>query len=162
MLEVVDYVDGDLPATHPRRALRDMSMEEFIEKWGSGTLRKSQKLGFNVREAYLKERARFEFGEGFMIIQRSYVAYTDVNLVSCQGMTELGWHAERMIQLRPFESDKFLCKQIDVDMGESGRIVGAGIIVSKTSAKWIPLGYSVFSVVTEFKNGKYSPAINPF
>lgn len=162
MLEIVDYTEKDLPTTHPRRQLRDMSMEEFIEKWGSGTLRKSLKLGFNIQNAYLKERARFEFGEGFLIVLRSYVAYTDVNLVSCQGMTELGWHAERMIELRPFESDVFVCKQLDVDLGDDGRVVGAGIVLTKTSAKWIPVGYSVLSVVTEIKNNKFQPAINPF
>ena len=162
MLKIVDYLSGDLPEGNHRRKLRDLTMDEFIEKMGSGTVRKSKRLGFDVRDAYLAERAKFEFGEGFRIAPHSRVAYNDVRLVPCQGMTELGWHAERMIELRPFESDVFVCKTIDVEYDSNNRVVGAGIIVKETSAKWIPKGYAVFSIVTELKDGKYLPAINPF
>lgn len=159
---VTQYLPEDLPENHPRRKLRDLTMDEFIEKWGSGTLRKSKKLGFNIQEAYLKERARFEFGEGFEIVFSSRVTYSDIKLVSCQGMTELGWHAERMIELRPFESDVFQCKQFDISYEDNTKKIGAGIIVWSTSASWIPKGMIVLSVLTEQVNGKYQPAINPF
>lgn len=162
MLKIVDYLPQDLPPEHSRRKLRDLSMDEFIENYGSGTLRKSKKLGFGVQEAYLAERTKFEFGEGFKIAYASRVAYNDIHLVPCQGMTELGWHAERMIELRPFESDVFVCKNIDVEFSEKERLVGAGIIVKETSAKWIPKGFAIFAVVTVLNNGKYQPAINPF
>lgn len=159
---IVEVSDQDLHPSHPRHALRFISKEEFIEKWGSGTLRKSTRLGFNTHETYLQERTKFEFGLGFEIIPSSRVAYSDIELVSCQGMTELGWHAERMIELRHFESDLFICKKFEVEYSSGVKRQGAGILVAQTSAKWIPAGQMVFSIVTENINNKYQPAINPF
>ena len=159
---IVNFIPEDLPETHARRVLRTMNKETFIERWGSGTLRKSHKLGFNVHEAYLQERARFEFGTGFEILPSSRITYSDIKLVPCQGMTELGWHAERMIELRPFESDKFICKQFDIEYSNETKKFGAGIMLWETSAPWIPQGHMVFSVVTELIDNKYQPAQNPF
>lgn len=162
MTQKVYYVEKDLNEGHPRIKIRDMSKEDFIEKWGSGTLRKSNKLGFDIQDAYLKERVQFEFGYGFEIIQRSRVTYSDIKLVPSQALTELGWHAERMIQLRPFESDVFVCKQFEVEYADGKIKEGAGILVKETSCQWIPQGYMVLSIVAEKKNGNFLPAINPF
>lgn len=162
MTTTVGYHEKDLTLEYSRRSLRDMSKDEFIEKWGSGTLRKSKKLGFDIQEAYLQERVRFEFGSGFEIIQRSRVTYSDIKLVSSQALTELGWHAERMIEMRPFESDEFVCKQFEVEYADGRMKVGAGILVKQTSCAFIPQGFMVFSVVAEKKLGQYLPAINPF
>jgi hypothetical protein len=162
MTELTSYTENDLPPTHPRRQIRDMSKDEFILKFGSGTLRKSLKLGFDIQEAYLNERSKFEFGAGFEIIQRSRVTYSDIKLISSASLTELGWHAERMIELRPFESDVFVCKQFEIEYANNIKKEGAGILIQETSAPWIPKGYMVFSVVAEIKFGKYLPAINPF
>lgn len=152
----------ELPENHPRIQLRTMSKEEFIEKWGSGTLRKSHKLGFDVNDAYLNERVKFEFGIGFEIIQRSRVTYSDIKLVSCQSLTELGWHAERMIELRAFSADEFVCKQFDIEYADGKIKQGAGLLVLITSAPWVPNGYIIFSVISERRNNQYLPAINPF
>lgn len=162
MTKIVQYHEKDLTLEYSRRNLRDLSKDEFIEKWGSGTLRKSKKLGFDIQEAYLQERVRFEFGSGFEIIQRSRVTYSDIKLVSSQALTELGWHAERMIEMRPFESDEFVCKQFEVEYADGRIKEGAGILVKETSCSFIPQGYMVFSVVAEKKAGKYLVAINPF
>lgn len=162
MTKIVKYLEKDLDSHHPRRQLREMSKEEFIENWGSGTLRKSTKLGFDTQEVYWQERVRFEFGSGFEVIQRSRVTYSDIKLVSSQALTELGWHAERMIELRPFESDEFVCKQFEVEYADGKIRQGAGIFVKETSCSWIPQGYMVFSIVAEKKDGKYLAAINPF
>lgn len=162
MTTIVEYQKEDLTIEYSRRSLRDMSKEEFIEKWGSGTLRKSKKLGFDIQEAYLQERVRFEFGSGFEIIQRSRVTYSDIKLVSSPALTELGWHAERMIEMRPFESDDFVCKQFEVEYADGRMKVGAGIFVKQTSCAFIPQGFMVLSVVAQKKDGKYLSAINPF
>lgn len=162
MTKVVDFIAEDLPASHPRRLMRTMSQDEFVTAYGSGTLNKSAKLGFNIYDAYLQERARFEFGTGFEIIQRSRVTYCDIKLVPCQAMTELGWHAERMIELRPFESDDFICKSFEIEYSDGKIKTGAGILVWETSAPWVPAGYMVLSVVAEQKNGVYKSATNPF
>jgi hypothetical protein len=162
MTSVVPYIDQDIKDDHPRRKTRNASKEEFIENYGSGTLRKSGKLGFDIHDAYLRERIRFEFGLGFEIIQRSRVTYSDIKLVPSKALTELGWHAERMIELRPFESDVFICKQFEIEYPDGKTKEGAGILVRKTSCSWIPQGFMVFSIVAEKQNGKFKEAINPF
>ena len=162
MTQMVDFIEDDIAEIFPRRQLRCLSQQEFIEQYGSGTLRKSQKLGFNIQEAYLKERVRFEFGHGFEILPRSRITYSAIKLESCQAITELGWHAERMIEMRPFASDSFICKQFEVEYANEKIREGAGILVEKTSAPWLPAGYMIFCIVTEKKHGIYQSAINPF
>lgn len=162
MTQIVSYVEQDLDPLHSRRQLRDMSKEAFIEKWGSGTLRKSAKLGFDIQEAYLRERVQFEFGAGFEIIQRSRVVYSDIKLVASKSLTELGWHAERMIELRPFESDLFVCKQFEIEYADGTTKTGAGILVKETSCSWIPAGFMVYSIVAEKLGNRFKAAINPF
>lgn len=162
MTEHTKYTDKDLSQNHPRRILRDLSQSDFIEKLGSGSLRKSDRLGFNIQEAYLQERAQVEFGAAFVVVARSRVTYSDIKLVPSQALTELGWHAERMITLRPFESDVFTCKQFEVEFAEGKMWEGAGILVQKTSAEWVPKGFMVLALVTEKIDGTYAPAKNPF
>lgn len=158
----VEYSPLDLPEDHPRRRLRELSQDEFIQQYGSGTLRKSHKLGFDVRKAYLQERTRFEFGQGFELIQRSRLVYQDPKLEPSQGITELCWHLERMITLRPFESDVFEPKYLEVTYPDESIKHSHGIFVHFTSAKWIPPGYIAIAHVVPVLNGKLGSAINPF
>ena len=53
MTNIVEYTEKDLVSSHPRRLIRDLSQEEFIEKYGSGTLKKSKKLIYPYREFFL-------------------------------------------------------------------------------------------------------------
>lgn len=71
-------------------------------------------------------------------------------------------HAERMITLRPFEEDEFLCKQFEVEYADGKKREGAGILVWETSVRWVPLGYRVLAIVAERKDGAYLAAVNPF
>jgi hypothetical protein len=162
MTETIEYPPIGLSHDHPRRQLRDLTREEFIDKFGSGTLRKSARLGFYVQDAYLRERAQVEFGYGFEVVARSRVTYSDIRLVPGAPLTELGWHAERMIEMRPFEEDEFFCKQFEVEYADGKKREGAGILVWKTSAGWIPPGQMVLAIVAERVNGEYLGAINPF
>lgn len=162
MTTLVSYHEQDLPPEHPRRMLRELSAADFIEQFGSGTLRKSARLGFNIQDAYLQERAQVEFGAGFEVIPGSRVTYSDIKLVPGAALTELGWHAERMIELRPFESDCFQCKQFELEYADGSVREGAGILVLRTSASWLPLGQMVLAIVTEKRNGQYLSAMNPF
>ena len=139
--------------------MREMSINDWISKYGSGTLQKSQKLGFDVYDKYLEERVKFEFGFGFEILPKSYLTVSDIKLVSASALTELGWHLERMIEIRPYESDWFLAKYIQ--LGTDNR-QGGCILLKETSASWIPKGMMVFAMVAPFDNGKYLEAVNPF
>lgn len=163
MTEVVPYQEADLPAGHPRRILRDLDQETFIAKYASGSLRKSAKLGFDIKEAYLRERVKLEFGLGFDVIQKSWVMFNDPKFQSSQGVTEFCWHLERMIELRPFESDTFVAKELDIEKPDQSKRKGLGIFVKHTSAPWLPRGYIVYALVAERDaKGNLGPAINPF
>lgn len=162
MTKIVNSSPNDISQEHLRYKIRHLSQDEFISQYGSGTLRKSAKLGFNIYETYLQERARFEFGQGFECVVRSRVTYSDIKLVPSKSLTELGWHAERMIEMTPFASDTFLCKQFEVEYADNKVKEGAGILVWETSAPWIPQGYTILSIVSVRKDGKYLDAINPF
>jgi len=162
MTQHSSYHDNDLPATHPRRILRDLPQAAFVELYGSGTLRKSARLGFDIQEAYLQERAQLEFGLSFEVVSRSRVTYSDIKLVPCAALTELGWHAERMVELRPFESDSFVCKQFEVEYADGQIKEGVGILVKSTSASWVPKGSMVLAFVAQRKAGVYLAAENPF
>lgn len=162
MTKIVEFAEADLAVDHPRRKLRELTRDAFIENYGSGTLRKSARLGFNVQDVYLRERAQLEFGYGFEVVPRSRVTYTDIKLVSCAAMTELGWHAERMIEMRPFESDTFVCKTFEVEFADGRKKEGVGILVWQTSAAWIPQGSMALAIVAERRNGAYESACNPF
>ena len=162
MTIIVQPLKEDIFSGHNRYVFRHLGKDDFITKFGSGTLKKSHKLGFNIDDTYIQERTRFEFGLGFECVPSSRVTYSDIKLVSCQAFTELGWHAERMIEMNPFQSDIFVCKQFDVEYSSNKMKSGAGILVKQTSAPWIPKGYIVFSIVAEKKGKKYKNAINPF
>ena len=159
---IVAYSSLDLPENHPRRRLRDLTQAEFIQQYGSGTLRKSHSLGFDVRETYLQERVRLEYGQGFELIQRSRLVYQDPKLTACQGITELCWHLERMITLRPFDSDVFVPKYLEVTYADDSVKHSYGIFVHYTSAKWIPPGYIAIAHVAPVLNGQIKAANNPF
>lgn len=161
-MNIVPYSDKDILQGHPRRELRDLSRDAFIAQYASGSLRKSAKLGFDVQEAYLQERVRFEFGQGFECLPISRTIYSDPKFVPGQPITELCWHLERMIELRPFETDDFRAKSIQVEYETGKEKHGIGIWLETTSAAWIPKGYAVFAIVTQWQDGKYQPAINPF
>jgi hypothetical protein len=162
MTKFVSYTPNDLPPAHPRRMLREMDKSTFMHAYASGTLAKSARLGFDIHDAYIQERTQLEFGAGFEIVPRSRVTYSDIKLIPSAALTELGWHAERMIELRPFESDAFVCKQIEVSYADGRIREGAGILVEQTSAKWVPAGHMVLALVAERLKGQYASALNPF
>lgn len=150
-VKIVDYLDEDIDYNHPIRKNRNLTKQDWIDQYGSGTLQKSQKLGFNIEERYLIERVKFEFGNYFKICRASYATVTDIKLVSSAALTELGWHCERLIILRPFESDLFKAKYIHISETKD---IGGAIVLEETSAKWLPNGYFVYGLIAKRKKGK--------
>lgn len=159
-LHIVKMTENDMQSLPEHfKAMRTLNQADWIAKHGSGTLQKSQRLGFDIYDKYLEERVKFEFGFGFEILPKSYLTVSDIKLVSASALTELGWHLERMIEIRPYESDWFLAKYIQ--LGTDDR-QGGCILLKETSASWIPKGMMVFAMVAPFKDGKYQDAVNPF
>lgn len=158
-LHTVKMSDNDKALPAHILKMRTMEQDDWIAKHGSGTLQKSKRLGFDVYEKYLEERVKFEFGFGFEMLSKSYLTVSDIKLVSASALTELGWHLERMIEIRPYDTDWFLAKYIQ--LGTDDR-QGGCILLKETSANWIPKGMMVFAMVAPFKDGNYQEAVNPF
>lgn len=106
------------------------------------------------------------FGYGFEIMPTTYLNFNDaMSEGDCHALTEVGWHADRMIFLNPFGSDEFKVSYIVVqDINGNIERQGIGIILLKTSVKWISPGSCVFSLLTEYDPIKkeWSNCINPF
>ncbi|MBY0552712.1 MAG: hypothetical protein K2W95_35845 [Candidatus Obscuribacterales bacterium] len=142
--------------------IRTMSEVDFINKHASGTLRKGRANGMLYRAMYLHERSAHEFGYAFECIPSSRISTGPVQIEGdCHPLTELGWHAERMIARSVFSQDQFKVMYIIVDDSDGKRREGAGIVVAKTSAEWVPKNHVVFAIVTQCVNHVYQPAVNP-
>jgi hypothetical protein len=158
--EALQYTTG----MKKRVAIRNLSEEDWIEKHGSGTLRKNKRIGFTYRTQYLSERVAYEFGYGFEIVPRAQITFGDpITEGECPSLTEAGWHIERYLELDPF-GDYFEAKYIHASYRDNTQREGVGIIVRETSAPWLPAGHIVFSIVAEFDPAKkdWKHAINPF
>lgn len=144
---------------------RTMSADDWVEKHGSGTLRKNKKLGMTWRAQYLEERTAYQFGWEFQIQPRSRIMFGDAFTEGdSHAVTEAGWHIERYMTLKMFPEDHFECKYINVEYGHGEKKEGIGIIIRETSVQWIPTGHIVFAIVAEFDsvNGEWKDATNPF
>ena len=155
----------DSPAMKKRVELRLMSADDFVEKHGSGTLRKAKRIGLVWRPQYLEERVAYEFGWGFRALPRSRVTFGDgIAEQDSPSITEACWHIERYTEMSCFPEDYFEPKMILIEQSDGKRTEGLGIIVRQTSANFVPGGHVVFAIIAEFDLllKKWHPASNPF
>jgi len=144
---------------------RTMSADDWIEKHGSGTLRKNKKLGMAWRAHYLEERTAYEFGWEFEIQPKSRIMFGDAFTEGDESaVTEAGWHIERFMEMNTFMGDKVSCKYINVEYSWGEKKEGIGIILKETSAQWVPKGHIIFAIVSLFdtKKGEWGESNNPF
>lgn len=140
---------------NPIHSLRKLSREEFIEKHGSGTLRKNHRLGFNVDYQYYHERVAYEIGYEFNIYSvdnkneniQGYVYSPELSFdVKSRPddpvSTEVGWIVERHLTRNMFPEDKYKLAQLD------GNIV---LILTETSMD-IPEGVIILAKVAAYDN----------
>lgn len=144
--------------------LRKMTKKEFIKSLGSGTLRKSKKIGIDVEDLYWEERIAYEFGWEFMNLDSEFVSLKEVSaLGDNKGITELGWHSDRYAERIPFEEDKIKVKDILYTLDEGLTYErGLGIVITQTSLE-IPENQTIFAIVVpQDENGEWGEAQNPF
>lgn len=136
---------------HPSRlAMRLMSISDFIESRGSGTLRKNKNVGMNVASHALNERIAYEFGYAFEACPERFITWGEARSEGdCKPLTEAGWHIERYASMCLFPGDEIEAKYIIVEIDGSRR-EGVGLVVRKTSIPWLPAGYVVFAIITTF------------
>ena len=151
----------------PAGSIRCTSESEWIDAFASGSLQKSRHLGFAYRSLYLQERCAHDFGWTFRALPRTRVTFGDALMEGdCPPLTEACWFASRLIARNAFpDSDRYELKYIKTyrtEITDSAEAEGVGVIVRTSSADWIPLGYLVFAIIAEWKNGNWCDAENPF
>lgn len=146
-----------------RWGVRRMTMAEFIEHLGSGTLRKNDRLGMNTRSHALSERTHYEFGGGFECLPERFVTWGEARSEpDSSPVTEAGWYADRYAHMCLFPGDEMEVKYLIVE-AEGQRREGIGIVIRKTSAPWVPAGYMVVAIIAEYDPEKHDfrEAVNP-
>ncbi len=140
------------PALARRLAVRQLSVDAWIDAHASGTLRKNKRLGCTFLEQYRHERAAFEFGWPFECYPRSRVMYGDAyTMGDCKPITEAGWHLDRLITLWPFPEDLWDVKYVAITDGHgTTEREGIGAVLRQTSAEWVPAGFLVAGIVAEY------------
>lgn len=145
--------------------IRTMNMDDFVEEHASGTLRKAKRIQMKCRAQYLHERAAYEFGYAFECLPATRITVGEPQTEGdCKPLTEVGWHCERYLARNVFPEDKFQVAYITVEEDGGKRREGIGLVVTQTSAQWVPHGHTVFAIIAEvdLKTHTYLPAVNPF
>lgn len=143
---------------------REMSAEEWVETYGTGTLRHAKFLGLRWKSQYLEERTAFEFGWEFQCVPASRVTFGDVKAEGdCRAITELVWHTRRMRALHPFAGDDFIPKYFFLTEEGDHTTEGVGIWVKTTTAPWVPEGHMVFAITAVYdkKAKDFLEPVNP-
>jgi hypothetical protein len=144
-----------------RIALRTMSADNFIEKHASGTLRKAKRIGFSWKNLYLAERTAYEFGYGFEIKPKTHIQYgAPVVEGDCHPVTEAGWHIERYLSTKIFTEDEIIPAYLTVSSPGEQKREGIGMVVTQTSAPFVPCGHVVYALIAEY-DGAWKEAKNP-
>lgn len=151
----------------PAGEVRNLPADEWVERHGSGSLRKAKALGFAWRGLYLEERCAHDFGWTFRVLPRSRVTFGDALMEGdCAPLTETCWHASRLIARNPFpDSDVYEVKYVTAhrtDATGEAEVEGVGVVVRQTSAGWVPVGHLVFAVIAEWTPVGWKKAQNPF
>lgn len=132
----------------------------------SGTVRKNSRLGFKYLDQLRVEALAQTLGWIFESIPSTYVTLGEpISEGDCKAITEVGWHADRLISLNPYEEDIYTLKYIIVQDAECNvEREGLGLVLEQTSIQWIGAGRICFALLTEYnkETRKWSECENPF
>lgn len=164
--QVVTVAADPLCSSSERRKLRQMTDQEFLENYASGTCRKATKLGFRTKDFLRSERIAWEFGHGFEALPTTRVTFNDAIAYGDErAITECCWCAERHITLSKsvFPEDVYELKYIHITEELGTEREGIGLILRQTSYSFIPSGFVVLALIAEYDKQKhvFKPAINP-
>lgn len=152
------------PALAQRLNLRTMKDKEWIERHGSGTLRKNKRLGFAWKSQYREERIVFEYGWEFELLPSTQINFNvAITEGDCKAITECGWFVDRLLAMNPYPEDYYELKYVIADYRDGERREGVGVVLRRTSSPWIPKGHMVFAIIAEWDkaNEKWLDAKNP-
>lgn len=143
---------SDREKAMPYGLVRSKSADEWIRDHHGGTLLKAKALGYAWRDMYLEARTAHEWGWEFRIVPRSRVTFNDAYVESdVHELVEACWHQERFLALNRFpDSDLLQAKYMIIEREGQPKLEGVGMILRRTSAKWIPSGQIVYCIIAEF------------
>jgi hypothetical protein len=147
-----------------RVAARLLTADEFIERHGSGTLRKNRRQGMDWAGQYLHERTAYEFGWCFESVHETRVTWgTPITQGDCRAVTEAGWFIDRYVHVCAFPGDELETKYIMIEYPDGTRKEGLGMVVRATSAAFVPERHMVFAVIAEWDAAgkRFKDATNP-
>lgn len=139
-----------------RGALYDRIPEFWIQKNGSGSLRRAKEEGMRWYEMYLSERSAFEFGYGFQAVPDSRLTWGSA-LAECDSapVTETCWWARRLRTKACL--DKIEVKHGRIDWGDGEAEEGIGILWRPAKhPHWLPRNRLLWAFTSS--NGK---GVNP-
>lgn len=141
---------------------RLLDQDNWIENYGSSTLKRAKKLGASFKNLYLEERIAWEWGLNFKGVPKSRITFGDPYTEGdCHFITEGQWIADRYIIRSPFLEDLFEWKYIIVSDTNSNKLEeGLGLILRETTAQFIPSGYIIYAIIVTVENHKYT-SVNP-
>jgi len=83
----------------------------------------------------------------------------------CPPLTETCWFATRLIARNVFpDSDSYELKYIQIFQGDANEPLtkeGVGVVLSSSSAMWVPAGHVALAIIAEWQNGGWRNAQNP-
>jgi len=165
MMETITNIDiSEREQMMPAGQIRGLSADDWVARYGSGSLQKARRLGLVWRPLYLEERAAHEWGWEFRIEYRSRITFGDAIMEGdCAALTEAVWHIGRVTQLSRFpDSDKYETKYLILEGNDSPREEGVGVVLRETSAGWVPRGRIVCAFVALYNaTGGWLGARNP-
>ncbi len=136
------------------KSLRNMPDDDWIQLYGSSTLRRAIRLNASWKELYRHERIAFDFGFYFESLPRSRVLFGDAfSEGDCSSITEAQWLAEKYILNHFNPDDHFEYKYIRVSSPNDLSFIereGLGLILRKTSAHFVGKGNLVFSFIVQY------------
>jgi hypothetical protein len=144
--------------------MREMSEVDWIQKYGSGTLRDSVEYGTAYKTLYRHERICWEYGSGFECIPTTRVL---PNIIIAEGdcpqYREALYYFKKIKARRLFQEDYYEFKYINITESDDSVRQGAGIILRATTTSWIPDGHMVLAIVAEYdtKTKQWKDAVNP-
>lgn len=145
-------------------AMRELSMEDFIQKYSSGTLRDSVEYDTGFINIYRHERICWEFGSGFECIPATNILFNTVIAEwDCSEYREALYFFKRMKVRRVFQEDQYEFKYIHITERDGKVREVAGIVVKQTTCTWIPKGHLIVAIVSVYDKAKetWSHVENP-
>lgn len=144
----------------PKRIIdsRTMSNTQFIEEHGSGTLRDNKNIGFTWSIQCMSERVAYTFGYGFSIFKSHQVTFNnsisecDEKAYTLAGRWFKAYNAKKL-----FTEDHFELKYVIIK-DECGKTQweGIAVVVTQTSATFIPNNTIVLGLICQFNEAKQS------